>query len=125
MIDEDLKQLIEVIVFSTAHINEQQKRDFFDNLLKRDPSAVNAVYDVACRHELGKWHKIEAYMESLFTAQPTRTPREVVNMVCTYKRIKRRMTPFLIKRARKIKDRVRKRSERGSHVDVAEEAIDE
>src|SRR4030066_2502123 len=100
MLDDDLKQLIEVIVFSTVNLNEQEKRDFYNRLLERDPHAVNIVYEVACRHELGKWHKVEAYMESLFTANLTRTPREVVNMVCTYKRIKRRMTPFLTKQAR-------------------------
>src|SRR3972149_5271051 len=99
MIDDDLRKLIEVIVFSTVHLKEQEKREFYDNLLKSDPNAVKVAYEVACLHELGKWHKIEYYMESLFTANLTRTPREVVNMVCTYKRIKRRMTPFLIKRA--------------------------
>lgn len=115
MLDEGLIRLVQEVLFSIAHSTEEEKREFYNRLLELDPGSVDIVYEVACLHMLGRWHKVEEYMESLFTKDPARTPREVVNMVCIYKRVKRKMTPFLIKLARKVKDRVRKRNERAPH----------
>lgn len=62
----------------------------------------------------GIWLRIEAWMESCYRHNPDKTPRGVASMCRRYKRLKWEMMPELVRRAQKVKDRVRKQQSRAA-----------
>jgi hypothetical protein len=59
--------------------------------------------------DAGKWLRIDGWMDSCFTKHHDYSPKKVTDMCCKYYNINARMKPTIFKRARKIKDRIRKR----------------
>lgn len=53
-----------------------------------------------------KWLILEEWMEGVFIKDMTRPPIGVANMAVTYLKINKKMLPFLIKKAQKVKHRV-------------------
>jgi hypothetical protein len=60
-----------------------------------------------------QWIKIENWMEKRFRKDMSRTPRQVASMFLMHSKINTKMAPKMIVLARKVKDRLRKRIDRG------------
>jgi len=58
--------------------------------------------------DAGKWREIDKYMNGCLTRHFDYAPKKVAHMCCVYMRISTNIKPQLIKRAQKIKDRIRK-----------------
>lgn len=76
------------------------------------PTKRQYVIDTVCNYQFedrGKWRKIDKYMSGCFSNHYEYKPCKVAHMCVVYFKIPSNMEPLLLKRARKIKDRVRKR----------------
>lgn len=62
----------------------------------------------------GVWLRIEEWMESCYRRDPEISPRAVASMCRRYKRMKWEIMPELVRRAQKVKDRVRKQQSRAA-----------
>lgn len=62
----------------------------------------------------GVWLRIEEWMESCYRHDPEISPRAVASMCRRYKRMKWEIMPELVRRAQKVKDRVRKQQSRAA-----------
>jgi hypothetical protein len=62
----------------------------------------------------GVWLRIEEWMQKCFLHDPEISPRAVASMCRRYKRLKWEIMPELVRRAQKVKDRVRKRQSRAA-----------
>lgn len=86
---------------------------FLHELLTSVPEEKkNHIIQFACRYQFedqGKWLNIEKWMEGCFVNHHDYTPVKVANMCCNYWKIHLNMKPNVVKRAQRVKDRLRKR----------------
>lgn len=94
---------------------------FREMFLRLPPEKKQAVIDIVAGYQFedgGRWLKIENWMTSCYTNHPHYTPSKVAGMCMKYWKMNYTMKPQLLKRARKIKDRVRKRIVSSANTDV-------
>lgn len=95
---------------------------FFREMFLRLPqNKKHEVIEIVAGYQFedgGRWLKIEKWMTSCFTNHHHYTPSKVAGMCLKYWKMHYTMKPLLLKRARKIKDRVRKRIVNSANTDV-------
>ncbi len=67
-----------------------------------------------------RWESLEMRIEEVFRKHPEWTPRRMAEHIRYYQRIPNSMRPLLIKRAQKVKNRMRMRRVRQDDVDYRE-----
>lgn len=87
---------LKIIEILFDHIDDMQKERMFKKMSR-------LIYPDS------RWLEIESWMEKRFVKDMSRTPRQVASMGMYYMKINRRMTPFMIKLAQKVKNRLSKR----------------
>lgn len=79
------------------------------------------IIEIVAGHQFedgGRWLKIDTWMTSCFTNHQDYTPIKVAGMCRKYWKMHYTMKPLLLKRAQKIKDRVRKRISNSAETDI-------
>lgn len=60
-----------------------------------------------------RWMEIEDWMERRIAKKYDMTPNQLAGVCMNYMKIDHKMRPLMVKLARKVKDRVRKRNQKG------------
>lgn len=90
-------------------ISEHERLSIFKKLLQSlSRSEIKKLHHLVSTNLYSKsrWKRIETWMESIFSTHYDYTPYKVAMMCLNYFRINRKMKPFVIAQARKVKKRV-------------------
>lgn len=82
---------------------------FFEDIPEEKRKEIVKIIAGYYFNDKGKWLKIDRWMESCFLNHYDYPPKKVGTMCCKYLKINIRLLPAIIKRARTIKERIRKR----------------